>query len=104
MLHKPPERDGQFPGQRHDADTLTLAPGQSASETIASGHSWVASNRGFWMALPWQGRGLMTEAAEAVTDCWFDVRKFPVPRVPKAAANLASRRQRGALGVLFCDG
>lgn len=51
-----------------------------------------AENRGFWLGLPWQGRGLMTEAVEAVTEYWFDVLKFPVLRVPKAAPNLASRR------------
>jgi RimJ/RimL family protein N-acetyltransferase len=49
-------------------------------------------NRGFWLGLPWQGQGLMTEASEAVTDYWFDALKFPVLRVPKAAANAASRR------------
>jgi ribosomal-protein-alanine N-acetyltransferase len=49
-------------------------------------------NRGFWLALPWHGRGLMTEAADAVTDYWFNTLKFPVLRVPKAAANIASRR------------
>ena len=49
-------------------------------------------NRGFWLGLPWHGRGLMTEASDAVTDFWFDVLKFPVLRVPKAIANTASRR------------
>jgi RimJ/RimL family protein N-acetyltransferase len=49
-------------------------------------------NRGFWIGLPWQGRGLMTEAVEAVTDYWFDVLGFPVLRAPKAVANTASRR------------
>ena len=49
-------------------------------------------NRGFWLGLPWQGQGLMTEACEAVTDYWFDALKFPVLRVPKAFANVASRR------------
>jgi ribosomal-protein-alanine N-acetyltransferase len=49
-------------------------------------------NRGFWLGLPWHGQGLMTEAAEAVTDYWFNVLKFPVLRVPKAIANAASRR------------
>ena len=34
----------------------------------------------------------MTEAAEAVTDYWFDRLGFPVMRVPKAVANTASRR------------
>jgi [ribosomal protein S5]-alanine N-acetyltransferase len=46
-------------------------------------------NRGFWMGLPWQGCGLMSEACDAVNDYWFDVLKFPVLRVPK------SDRKRG---------
>jgi [ribosomal protein S5]-alanine N-acetyltransferase len=50
------------------------------------------NNRGFWVGLEWQGHGFATEAAEAVTDFWFDVLKFPLLRVPKAVANLASRR------------
>jgi RimJ/RimL family protein N-acetyltransferase len=49
-------------------------------------------NRGFWLAPPWQGRGLMTEAVEAVTDYWFRVLGFPVLRAAKAVANVASRR------------
>ena len=49
-------------------------------------------NRGFWLGLPWQGQGLMSEACDAVTDYWFDVLKFPVLRAPKAIGNTASRR------------
>ncbi len=49
-------------------------------------------NRGFWLGLPWQRQGLMTEACEAVTDFWFNTLHFPVLRAPKAAANIASRR------------
>ena len=49
-------------------------------------------NRGFWLDLPWQGRGLMSEACDAVTDYWFNALKFPALRVPKAIANAASRR------------
>lgn len=49
-------------------------------------------NRGFWIGVPWQGCGLMTEAAEAATDYWFHTLKFPVLRTSKAAANVASRR------------
>lgn len=48
-------------------------------------------NRGFWVHPRWQGQGLMTEAAEVVTNYWFDVLKFPLLRVPKAIANAASR-------------
>jgi RimJ/RimL family protein N-acetyltransferase len=51
-----------------------------------------SNNRGFWLGTPWQGRGLMTEAAAAATDFWFDVLGFPVLRIPKARANAASRR------------
>jgi ribosomal-protein-alanine N-acetyltransferase len=50
------------------------------------------NNRGFWLGLPWQGQGLMTEAVIAVNDYWFDVLKFPVLRAPKAVANATSRR------------
>jgi [ribosomal protein S5]-alanine N-acetyltransferase len=49
-------------------------------------------SRGFWIGIPWQGRGLMSEAVEVVTDYWFDVLKFPLLRVPKAVANIGSRR------------
>ena len=62
-------------------------------------------NRGFWLGLPWHGRGLMTEAADAVTDYWFDTLKFPVLRVPKAAANIASRRvsEKQGMRVVVTD-
>ena len=49
-------------------------------------------NRGYWLGLPWQGQGLMTEAVAAVNDYWFDVLGFKVLRAPKAVANVASRR------------
>jgi len=51
-----------------------------------------SNNRGFWLGLPWQGQGLMTEAVEAVTDYWFFELGFPVLRAPKAIENTASRR------------
>jgi ribosomal-protein-alanine N-acetyltransferase len=49
-------------------------------------------NRGFWLGLPWQRQRFMSEACEAVTDFWFNVLKFSVLRVPKAIANIGSRR------------
>jgi [ribosomal protein S5]-alanine N-acetyltransferase len=51
-----------------------------------------SNNRGFWLGMPWQGQGLMTEACEIVTDYWFDQLGFEVLRVPKAVANTTSRR------------
>jgi RimJ/RimL family protein N-acetyltransferase len=50
------------------------------------------NNRGFWLGLPWQGQGLMSEAVEAVTGYWFDELGFSVLRAPKAVVNTASRR------------
>jgi [ribosomal protein S5]-alanine N-acetyltransferase len=51
-----------------------------------------SNNRGFWLGLPWQGQGFMTEASEAVTEYWFENLGFPVLRAPKAIQNVASRR------------
>jgi len=48
--------------------------------------------RGFWLGLPWQRRGLMTEAVVAVNDYCFDDLGFRVLRAPKAVGNTASRR------------
>jgi len=49
-------------------------------------------NRGFWIGIPWQRQGLMTEAADAVNEYWFNTLKCPVLRVSKTIANVASRR------------
>src|SRR5271166_4894330 len=49
-------------------------------------------NRGFWLGLPWQGQGLVSEACESATDYWFDELQFSVLRTSKAIANAASRR------------
>jgi len=49
------------------------------------------NNRGFWLGLEWQGRGLMTEAVGAANDYWFGVLGMSV-RAPKAVENVASRR------------
>ena len=50
------------------------------------------SNRGFWLAPRWHGRGLMSEAVIAVNDFWFNELGFAVLRAPKAIGNAASRR------------
>lgn len=56
-------------------------------------------NRGFWLGLPWQGRGLMSEACDAVADFWFGTLNQPVLREPKAIANAASRRISAKSGM-----
>lgn len=50
------------------------------------------TNRGFWLGLPWQGQGLMTEAAAWANDYWFETLGFPVLRAAKAIGNMTSRR------------
>jgi [ribosomal protein S5]-alanine N-acetyltransferase len=57
------------------------------------------NNRGFWLGVPWQERGLMTEAVIAVTDYWFDVLGFPVLRAPTAVENVGSRRISEKMGM-----
>lgn len=69
---------------------LKTDPGQLIGN-IALGRT-ENKNRGFWVGLPWQGQGLMSEACDRVTDYWFNTLNFPVLRVPKAIANEASRR------------
>jgi len=59
---------------------------------VISLHRISVDNRGYWLGIPWQGRGLMTEAVAAVNDYWFDVLGFQVLRAPKAIANESSRR------------
>jgi RimJ/RimL family protein N-acetyltransferase len=88
-------RDAALPAiHRGDEWHWTLRLKQSPEHHIGSialikGGS---DNRGFWLGLPWQGQGLMTEAVIAVNDFWFNVLGFPVLRTPKAVGNLASRR------------
>lgn len=57
------------------------------------------NNRGFWIGVPWRGQGLMTEAAQAVTDFWFEELGFAQLRVPKASANVASVRISQSTGM-----
>jgi [ribosomal protein S5]-alanine N-acetyltransferase len=49
-------------------------------------------NRGFWMVPEFQGRGLMTEAADRVMEFWFDDLGMARMRIPKAIENIGSRR------------
>lgn len=57
--------------------------------------------RGFWLGREFQGQGLMTEAAIAATDYWFDGLKKPVLRLRNAVTNPASRRIKEKTGARF---
>ncbi|KAA6455981.1 GNAT family N-acetyltransferase [Acidobacteria bacterium AB60] len=76
--------------QWHWSLRLKESPAQMIGKISLQIDEW--DNRGYWLGLPWQGCGLMTEAVAAVNDFWFDDLGFPVLRAPKAAANIASRR------------
>ena len=49
-------------------------------------------NRGFWLGIPWQRKGLMSEAVDCVTGYWFNTLGFTEMRVQKAIVNRGSRR------------
>ena len=49
-------------------------------------------NRGYWLGLPWHGRGLMTEAVVAVNNYWFDVLGNNILYTQKAITNNGSIR------------
>jgi ribosomal-protein-alanine N-acetyltransferase len=101
-------RDVALPGMTQGTDwhwslRLKTAPEQLIG--LISLKDDPQENRGFWLGLHWQGQGLMQEAADAVTDFWFDELGRAVLRVPKAAANLASRRisERGGMRIIRSD-
>jgi len=87
-------RDVAIPAMEHnEAWHWTLRLKESPAQIIGSISLLSGKkNRGFWITPEWQGRGLMTEACDTVTDFWFNVLKMPVLRVPKAIVNAASRR------------
>ena len=61
------------------------------------------NNRGFWLDPQFQRQGLMSEASIAVTDYWFEVLERHVLRVPKAVANVPSRRISERSGIRLVE-
>jgi RimJ/RimL family protein N-acetyltransferase len=56
-------------------------------------------HRGFWLGLPYQGKGYMTEAVAAVSDFAFDVVRLPQLILNNAEPNLASHRLKEKAGA-----
>jgi ribosomal-protein-alanine N-acetyltransferase len=59
------------------------------------------SHRGFWLGVPFQGQGLMTEAVAAVNDWVFGTLGWEKMIVKNAAGNEASRRVKVKTGAHF---
>lgn len=57
------------------------------------------NNRGFWLVPEWQGKGLMSEACQAVNAFWFETLGKEVLRAPKAAINERSRKLSSRSGM-----
>jgi len=97
-------RDNALPAMaRHEEWHWTLRLKTNPSEHIGCISLMKGdNNRGFWLGLPWQRQGLMSEAAEVITDFWFNNLGFPELRAPKAVANTASRRisQKNGMRVI----
>ena len=58
-------------------------------------------SRGFWIGLPYQKQGYMTEAVAAVNDFAFDVLELPSLRLNNAEANIASHRLKEKSGAVI---
>lgn len=88
-------RDQALPGMARGEEwhwTVRLKSGPAEHIGSISLFRNESDNRGFWLGLPWQGRGLMTEAVCAANDFWFERLRMPVLRAPKAVANIGSQR------------
>lgn len=60
-------------------------------------------NRGFWLGLPYQGKGYMTEAVAAVNDFAFDVVGLPRLILNNAEPNLGSHRLKEKAGATIIE-
>jgi ribosomal-protein-alanine N-acetyltransferase len=82
------ERGEQF----YWAMTLRDGDGELIGRIDLRPDAGVGAMRGFWLAQEYWGRGLMTEAADAVNAYAFEVLDWPFIDVSTNAANLASQR------------
>jgi ribosomal-protein-alanine N-acetyltransferase len=60
-------------------------------------------NRGFWLGLPYQGNGYMTEAVAAVTYFAFDVVGLPQLILNNAEPNIGSHRLKEKSGATIVE-
>lgn len=91
-----------FPAQGTDRWAWGLFLKTNSSELIGGIDLWrkgCPENRGFWLGKPFWGRGLMTEAADAVTDFAFRELNFERLVFSNALGNTRSRRIKEKTGA-----
>ncbi len=79
---------------------LRPEPSPSDPDRVAWERS-AESHRGFWLGVPFQGQGLMTEAVAAVNDWVFGTLGWDKIIVKNAVGNEASRRVKAKTGAHF---
>jgi len=85
-----------------------LAPKDGDDQAIGRIDLWpfdgeTRDMRGFWLARPWWGRGLMTEAAERVTQYAFEDLEWPLLYLSNAQPNRGSHRVKEKQGAELID-
>jgi len=74
------------------AITLPEAPDELIGRIDLRPEDWPGEQRGFWLDVPYWGQGLMTEAADRVTEYAFLELGWPSLRISNAESNAASHR------------
>ncbi|MNK52429.1 putative ribosomal N-acetyltransferase YdaF [compost metagenome] len=93
-----------LPSQGIDRWTWGIFMQNTPSELIGCIDLWREGhpeNRGFWLGKPFWGQGLMTEAAEAVTNFAFQNLDFDKLVFSNALGNIRSRRIKEKTGARF---
>lgn len=97
-------REHVSPKQGHDHWVWGLFLKTAPDELIGVIDLWRAErpeNRGFWLARPFWGQGLMSEAADKITDHAFNDLGFSRLILSNAVGNLRSRRIKERAGAVL---
>lgn len=99
-------RDHLLPAcERGDAHAWVLIPREGPDEAIGlleyrcAESTEATGDRGFWLARPWWGRGLMTEAVQAFQDWVFLDQRVERLRFASTVQNARSRRVKEKTGA-----
>lgn len=93
-----------FPYQGESVWLWGLFAKEAPGELIGAVHLWrkgKPEHRGFWLARPHHGKGLMTEAVAPINDFAFDELGFDQLIFSNAVGNIRSRRVKEKTGAQF---